>query len=72
MASILSTVAPSCFDSCINHNSPDFAKDLKANCSEGIDVYFENVGGKVFETVSPLLNDFARIMTQAEILLMIF
>ncbi|MEC9069056.1 MAG: zinc-binding dehydrogenase, partial [SAR324 cluster bacterium] len=49
------------FDSCVNHNSPDFAESLKAVCSEGIDVYFENVGGKVFETVSPLFNDFARI-----------
>ena len=49
------------FDSCVNHNSPGFAESLKAVCSEGIDVYFENVGGKVFETVSPLLNDFARI-----------
>ena len=49
------------FDACVNHNSPDFAEALKAACPDGIDVYFENVGGKVFETVSPLFNDFARI-----------
>ena len=49
------------FDACVNHNSPEFAEALRTVCSEGIDVYFENVGGKVFETVSPLLNDFARI-----------
>jgi NADPH-dependent curcumin reductase CurA len=49
------------FDACVNHNSPEFAEALRRVCSEGIDVYFENVGGKVFETVSPLLNDFARI-----------
>ena len=49
------------FDACVNHNSPDFADALKNACPDGIDVYFENVSGKVFETVMPLLNDFARI-----------
>ena len=49
------------FDACVNHNSPDFAEALKNACPDGIDVYFENVSGKVFETVMPLLNDFARI-----------
>jgi NADPH-dependent curcumin reductase CurA len=49
------------FDACVNHNSPEFAEALKAACPDGIDVYFENVGGKVFDTVSPLFNDFARI-----------
>ena len=49
------------FDACVNHNSPDFAEALKNACLDGIDVYFENVSGKVFETVMPLLNDFARI-----------
>jgi NADPH-dependent curcumin reductase CurA len=49
------------FDACVNHNSPDFAEVLKVSCADGIDVYFENVGGKVFETVSQLFNVFARI-----------
>ena len=49
------------FDACVNHNSPDFGEALKVACADGIDVYFENVGGKVFETVSQLFNDFARI-----------
>ena len=49
------------FDACVNHNSPDFAEALKNACPDGIDVYFENVSGKVFETVMPLVNDFARI-----------
>jgi NADPH-dependent curcumin reductase CurA len=49
------------FDDCIDHRDPDIAAKLKAACPKGIDVYFENVGGKVFEAVYPLLNPFARI-----------
>ena len=49
------------FDDCIDHRAPDFAERLAAACPKGIDVYFENVGGKVFETVFPLLNFHARV-----------
>ncbi|WP_049721500.1 NADP-dependent oxidoreductase [Gilvimarinus polysaccharolyticus] len=49
------------FDACIDHKAPDFAEQLKAACADGIDVYFENVGGKVFDAVMPLLNTKARI-----------
>ena len=49
------------FDACVDHRAPDFAKQLEAACPKGIDVYFENVGGAVQQTVWPLLNDFARI-----------
>ena len=49
------------FDACIDHKAPDFAARLAAVCPKGIDVYFENVGGAVFEAVFPLLNPFARI-----------
>jgi NADPH-dependent curcumin reductase CurA len=49
------------FDACVDHRSPGFAKDLAAACPAGIDVYFENVGGKVFQTVLPLLNTNARV-----------
>ncbi len=49
------------FDDCIDHRAPDFAARLKAACPKGIDVYFENVGGAVFDAVLPLLNPFARI-----------
>jgi NADPH-dependent curcumin reductase CurA len=49
------------FDDCIDHRDPEMAAKLKAVCPKGIDVYFENVGGKVFEAVLPLLNPFARI-----------
>jgi NADPH-dependent curcumin reductase CurA len=49
------------FDDCVDHRAPDFAQQLEAACPKGIDVYFENVGGAVQQTVWPLLNDFARI-----------
>ncbi|ELB2896585.1 NADP-dependent oxidoreductase [Vibrio alginolyticus] len=49
------------FDECIDHKAKDFAEQLKNACDKGIDVYFENVGGKVFEAVMPLLNTNARI-----------
>jgi NADPH-dependent curcumin reductase len=49
------------FDDCVDHRDPDLAAKLKAACPKGIDVYFENVGGAVFEAVFPLLNAFARI-----------
>ena len=39
----------------------DFAEQLRAACPNGIDVYWENVGGQVFAAVLPLLNDFARV-----------
>ena len=49
------------FDACIDHRAPDLPAQLKAACPNGIDVYFENVGGAVFEAVFPLLNNFARV-----------
>jgi NADPH-dependent curcumin reductase CurA len=49
------------FDACIDHKSHEFAAKLKAAVPKGIDVYFENVGGAVFDAVLPLLNTGARI-----------
>lgn len=49
------------FDVCIDHKADDFAEQLKAACPDGIDVYFDNVGGKVLYGVLPLLNPFARV-----------
>lgn len=49
------------FDVALDHRAEDFAEQLRAAVPQGIDVYFENVGGKVFDAVAPLLNDFARI-----------
>lgn len=49
------------FDACLDHKSPDFAQQLRRVCARGIDIYFESVGGKVFDAVLPLLNTKARI-----------
>lgn len=48
-------------DACIDHRGADFAAELAAACPDGIDVYFESVGGAVFDVVLPLLNAQARI-----------
>ena len=49
------------FDACIDHKATDFAQQLEKVCVEGIDIYYENVGGAVFDAVLPLLNPRARI-----------
>ncbi|MDQ0200785.1 NADP-dependent oxidoreductase [Neobacillus ginsengisoli] len=49
------------FDAAINYNTEDVATALREACPNGIDVYFENVGGKIGDAVFPLLNNFARI-----------
>ena len=49
------------FDECLNYNTPNFFEDLKIACKNGVDIYWENVGGKTFDAVYPLFNDFARI-----------
>src|SRR5271165_3556668 len=49
------------FDACIDHQSAELNALLAAACPAGVDVYFENVGGKVFRAVLPLLNTHARV-----------
>jgi NADPH-dependent curcumin reductase len=49
------------FDAAIDHRDSDFAAKLAAACPDGIDVYFENVGGAIWQAVLPLLNKFARV-----------
>src|SRR4029450_3773289 len=49
------------FDAAVDHRAPDFADRLAGACPNGIDVYFENVGGVIFRTVAPLLTKFARV-----------
>jgi NADPH-dependent curcumin reductase CurA len=49
------------FDACIDHKAADFTQQLEAACPQGVDIYYENVGGKVFDAVLLLLNTSARI-----------
>jgi len=49
------------FDAAIDHRSPTFVDDLAAATPDGIDVYFENVGGAVWDAVLPRLNRYARV-----------
>ena len=49
------------FDACVDHKRDDLAQTLAEATPDGIDIYFENVGGRVFDAVMPRLNTFARI-----------
>ena len=49
------------FDAAVDHRSPTFSAELEAAVPDGIDVYFENVGGAVFDAVVPRLNTYARV-----------
>ncbi len=49
------------FDACVDHRDPALGALLAEACPTGIDVYFENVNGAVWDAVFPLLNPFARV-----------
>src|SRR5258707_380333 len=48
------------FDAAVDHKGADFAANLAAACPDGIDVYFENVGGAVWHAVLPQVHKVAR------------
>lgn len=49
------------FDACVDYKAGNLAADLKAACPNGIDVYFENVGGEILDAVLLQMNTFGRI-----------
>ncbi|KHF37544.1 putative NADP-dependent oxidoreductase YfmJ [Paenibacillus sp. P1XP2] len=49
------------FDAAVNYKTADLDKALAEACPNGVDVYFDNVGGPVSDAVMNLLNDYARI-----------
>jgi NADPH-dependent curcumin reductase len=49
------------FDACIDRRGPGLTRQLAVACPRGVDVYFENSGGAVFDAVLPLLNAGARV-----------
>jgi NADPH-dependent curcumin reductase CurA len=50
------------FDECVDHRTPYLPEALAEACPNGIDVYFENVGGAVQEAAFALLNPFSRVV----------
>ena len=49
------------FDAGVDYRAPDFSESLTKACPNGVDIYFENVGGAVQRVVWPLLNEFGRV-----------
>ena len=50
------------FDACIDYKAGSLWKNLKGACPAGVDVYFDNVGGEILDTVLTLINKKARIV----------
>ena len=50
------------FDGVVNYKNDNFVKDLRSLCPEKVDVYFDNVGGPIFESVLFAMNNFGRII----------
>jgi len=56
------------FDAAFNYKKViDYSTELKRQCSDGIDVYFDNVGGQISDAVFPLMNVFGRISVCGQI-----
>ena len=50
------------FDACVDYKAANVADALKRACPAGIDVYFDNVGGEIFDTVLAQMNLFSRVV----------
>lgn len=50
------------FDACIDYKNGDVREGLKQRCPKGVDVYFDNVGGEILDTVLARINLHARIV----------
>lgn len=50
------------FDACVDYRAGNLFKDLKAACPDGVDIYFDNVGGAVLETVLFQMNEKGRVV----------
>lgn len=48
-------------DACVDHRDPDLKAKLAEACPDGVDIYFENVGGVTLDAVVPLMNQFSRM-----------
>ncbi len=50
------------FDACIDYKNGDVRKGLKEHCPDGVDIYFDNVGGEILDLVLAKINRKARII----------
>jgi NADPH-dependent curcumin reductase CurA len=50
------------FDACVNYKNDNWEEELKAACPDGIDVYFDNVGGPILDTITQQLNLYGKIV----------
>ena len=50
------------FDACLDYRDPDWPKKLRQACPDGVDVYFDNVGGFVLEAVLFAMNEKGRVV----------
>lgn len=50
------------FDTCLDYRDPGFGKALAAACPDGVDVYFDNVGGRILERALNLMNERGRVV----------
>jgi NADPH-dependent curcumin reductase CurA len=50
------------FDACIDYKAGNLAAALKEVCPKGVDVYFDNVGGEVFDTLLARMNPHSRVV----------
>jgi NADPH-dependent curcumin reductase CurA len=54
-------------ETCVDYRADDFAEQLAAACTDGVDVYFDNVGGPVRDAVWPLMNEYGRVAVCGQI-----
>lgn len=50
------------FDDCLDHRAGDLRAALRAACPKGVDVYFDNVGGPILDTVLGRLAQNGRVV----------
>jgi NADPH-dependent curcumin reductase CurA len=50
------------YDACIDYKDGNLKDGLKAHCPKGVDIYFDNVGGEILDTVLTRINRHARIV----------
>jgi hypothetical protein len=50
------------FDDCVDYKAGNLWRDLEQACPKGVDVYFDNVGGEILDTLLAHMNLFSRVV----------